>query len=152
MVILQILKEDVIRHRVGGELPLLHGKEVYRSVEVTDNVQTSTLSLADQVRLIAASMSNDDVAELERNEKVATDRLKKIAAFKSFLDGALQAMNDMGENSVTMQVSHEFKPYFNEVLLDPHSYAKYYDILIEKKDLPMNVKHYIIVKLKKKGD
>ena len=97
-------------------------------------------------------MSNDDVAELERNEKVATDRLKKIAAFKSFLDGALQTMNDMGENSVTMQVSHEFKPYFNEVLLDPHSYAKYYDILIEKKDLPMNVKHYIIVKLKKKGD
>lgn len=131
---------------------MLYGKEVYRSVEVTDNVQTSTLSITDQLRLIAASVSNDDVAELDRNEKLSTDRLKKIAAFRNFLDKAIQSMQDIGENSVTMQVSHEFKPYFNEVLLNPNSYSKYYNIWIEKKDLPMSVKHFIIVRLEKKGD
>lgn len=134
----------------GGDY-VLYGKEVYRSVEVTDDVQTSTLSIADQVRLIAASVSNDDVAELDRNEKVSTDRLKKIAAFRNFLDKAIQSMQDMGESSVTMKLSHEFKPYFNEVLLDPNSYGKYYDVWIEKKNLPMSVKHYIVVRLKKKG-
>ena len=131
---------------------MLYGKEVYRSIELTDDVQTSTLGIADQIRLIVASTSNDDVAELDRNEKVSTDRLKKIAAFRNFLDNAIQQMQDMGENSVTLKVSHEFKPYFDEVLHDPSSYGRYYDCWIEKKDLPMSVKHFVIVRLKKKGD
>lgn len=129
---------------------MLWGKEVYRSIELTDDVQTSTLSIADQLRLIAASVSNDDATELDRDEKVITDRLKKIAAFRNFLDIALQQMLDLGENRVTMKISHEFKPYFEEVLHDPNSYGKYYDCWIEPKNLPMNVKHYIIVSMCKK--
>lgn len=129
---------------------MLRGKEVYRSIELTDDVQTSALSVTDQLRLIAASMSNDDIAELEKDERVITDRLKKIAAFRNFLDIALQQMQDLGQNSVTLKVSHEFKPYFDEVLHAPKSYGKYYDCWIEQKDLPMYVKHYILVRLSKK--
>ena len=131
---------------------MLYGKEVYRSIELTDDVQTTNLSIPDQLRLIVANKSNDDVAELDMNEKVSTDRLKKIAAFRNFLDNALQQMQDLGEDSVTLKVSHEFKPYFKDVLFDPETYGRYYDCWIEKKDLPMSVKHFIIVKLKKKGD
>lgn len=129
---------------------MLRGREVYRSVEVTDDVQTSTLSVSDQLRLIAASLSNDDAAELEKDERVITDRLKKVAAFRNFLDTALQQMQDLGKDSVTMKISHEFKPYFDEVLHDEKSYGKYYDCWVEQKDLPVYVKHYIIVRLRKK--
>lgn len=130
---------------------MLHGKEVYRSIELTDDIQTSTLTIADQLRLIAASLYNDDSAELDREEKVITDRLKKIAAFRNFLDTALQQMQDLGKDSVTMRISHEFKPYFDEVLYDPETYGKYYDCWIEHKKLPMNIKHFILVRLKKKA-
>lgn len=106
--------------------------------------------MSDQLRLIAASVSNDDSAELDSEEKVITDRLKKVAAFRNFLDTAVQRMQDLGMNSVTMSVSCEFKPYFDEVLHDPKTYGKYYDCWIEQKNLPMSVKHYIIVKLWKK--
>lgn len=131
---------------------MLHGKEVYRSIQLTDDVQTSNLSIADQLRLIVSNKSNDDVAELDMNEKINTDRLKKIAAFRNFLDNALQQMQDLGKSSVTLKVSHEFKPYFEEVLFDQDTYGRYYDCFIEKKDLPMTVKHFIIVKLKKKEE
>lgn len=131
---------------------MLYGKEVYRSIQLTDDIQTSTLGIVDQLRLIAASVSNDDVAELSQREQVITDKLKTIAAFRNFLDHALQQMHDLGKNSVTLKVSHVFKPYFQEVLYDEHTYGRYYDCWIEPKDLPMNVKHYIEVKIWKKGD
>jgi hypothetical protein len=130
---------------------MLNGKEVYRSIEVTDDVQTSSLGIIDQLRLIAANISNDDAAELERNEKVSTDKLRKIASLRNFIDTALQRMQDLGENSVTMKLSSVYKPYFDEVFNNRDSYGKYYNFWIEKKNLSPNINHYVIVKISRKA-
>ena len=55
------------------------GKEVYRTIQVTDNVKTASLSFFDQIQLIFSFISsNDDSNELYANEKVSSDRLSKI--------------------------------------------------------------------------
>lgn len=129
---------------------MLHGKEVYRSVELTDDVQTSALSVSDQLRLITANMSNDEAAELDKNEKVSVSRLNKIAALKNFLDQALERMQDLGESSVTMKMISEWKPYIESVFDGKRGYGRYYKYKILSRDVPSSVKHYFLIKVWKK--
>lgn len=131
---------------------MLHGEEVYKSIELTDDVQTARLSILDQIRLMLANFSNDDVAELDKVEKVSKDKLKKIAALTQFIDKAVARMHEMGEESVTIKLSSEFLPYVDEVLSDKDGYGRYYDFKVVKKDIPINVKHTFIVRIFKKND
>lgn len=127
---------------------MLHGQEVFRSIEVTDDVQTSQLSILDQLRLIFAKLSNDDAAELDTIEKVSADKLKKIASLSDFLDKAISRMQELGESSVTVKLSSIYLPYIDEVLDKKNGYGRYYDIEIYRKKLPITVHHYFIVRLK----
>lgn len=106
---------------------MLGGKEVCRSIEVTDNVKMSDLSLSDQVRLILAAFSNNEDADLENAERLSRDRLRKIAALKSFVDKSIARMNELGKNKVTAKLSYEFLPYINDIR---RMYGKFYDIKV----------------------
>lgn len=133
-----------------GVVKMLYGEELYRSVQLDDSVQTSSLSVADQLRLIFAKMSNDDAAELEKNEKLSRDKLMKIASLKGFLDNTLQRMQEKGADSATMRLSSEYKPYFPTVFGDEKNYARYYDFEVEQKSLPKGVMHFILVRVSRK--
>ena len=126
---------------------MLDGEEVYRAVEVTDNVQTSKLNLLDQIRLIFASLSNDDVAELEKNEAVSADRLKKIASFTKLIDEATRRMSQRGEKSVTLAVSSVYKPFFETVLNDKDGYGRFFNVRIEDRQVTPGINYNIILKL-----
>lgn len=129
-----------------------NGKEVYRSIKVTDNTKTASLSLMDQIRLIFAKMSNDSSAELDVNERVSVERLKKLAGLTDFLQKAIKNMQRHGENSVTVQLSSEFLPYLDDVIGDKKGLGQFYDFNVEKRDLPISVKHFVIVRISKKQE
>ena len=129
-----------------------NGKEVYRSIKVTDNTKTASLSLMDQIRLIFAKMSNDSSAELDVNERVSVERLKKLAGLTDFLQKAIKNMQRHGENSVTVQLYSEFLPYLDDVIGDKKGLGQFYDFNVEKRDLPISVKHFVIVRISKKQE
>lgn len=104
---------------------MLGGKEVCKSIEVTDNIKMSDLSLSDQMRLILAALSNNDDADLENAERLSRDRLKKVAALKSFVDKSIERMNELGKSKVTAKLSYEFLPYIKDV---QKKYGKFYEI------------------------
>ncbi|MCI9050713.1 MAG: hypothetical protein HFI05_02125 [Lachnospiraceae bacterium] len=129
---------------------MLGGKEVYRSVKLSDNINPVSLSIVDQVRLMFAKLSNDDVAELDINEKLTINRIQKIAALDTFINKALRRMQDMGKNSVVISLSSEFLPYIDEVIDPIYGQGRFYEFEIIKRNIPINVKHSFIVKIKKK--
>lgn len=104
---------------------MLGGKEVCRAIEVTDNVKMSDLSIADQIRLILASLSNSGDAEISNADRLSVDRLKKIAALRNFIDKAIQRMNELGKSKVTAKLSHEFLPYIGDV---EKAYGRFYNL------------------------
>lgn len=129
---------------------MLNGQEVFRSLEITDDIQTAKLGILDQLRLIAANFSNNDVAELDTNEKLAGDKLKKVASLSRFIDRTTERMQELKQNSATVKLSSEYLPYIDEVFNDKDGYGRYYDFRVIKKDIPINVRHTFIVKISKK--
>ena len=97
-----------------------------------------------------AKLSNDDVAELDINEKLTINRIQKIAALDTFINKALRRMQDMGKNSVVISLSSEFLPYIDEVIDPIYGQGRFYEFEIIKRNIPINVKHSFIVKIKKK--
>lgn len=129
---------------------MLKGKEVYRSLEITDDIQTSKLGIIDQLRLLFANFSNDDSAELDTAEKMSTDKLRKVAALTNFIERALRRMDELQEASVTMKISSEFLPYIDEVMSNDTGYGRFYDYSVVKRDIPMYVKHCFILRISKR--
>lgn len=126
------------------------GKEYYRSVKLTDNIKTASLSLADQFRLLFSKLSNDDVAELNTNEKLTEARLRKVAALSNFIDKATDRLNELGENSVTVSLSSEFLPFIDEVIDPVHGKGRFYTFEVHKRNIPIDVKHTFIVIIRRK--
>lgn len=131
---------------------MLGGKEVYRSVKLTDNINPVSLSVVDQIRLMFAKLSNDDVAELDINEKITVNKMQKVAALDTFFDKAIKRMRAVGKDSVTISLSSEFLPYIDEVIDPIYGKGRFYEFEVIKRNIPINVKHTFIVKIRKKWD
>lgn len=131
---------------------MLGGKEVYRSVKLTDNINPVSLSVVDQIRLMFAKLSNDDVAELDINEKITVNKMQKVAALDTFLDKAIKRMQAVGKDSVTISLSSEFLPYIDEVIDPIYGKGRFYEFEVIKRNIPINVKYTFIVKIRKKWD
>lgn len=129
---------------------MLNGKEVYRSLEVTEDIQTAKLGILDQIRLITANLSNNDLAELDAMEKLSVDRLKKVSSLSLFIEKTTDKMKMIGENSATVKLSSEYLPYLDEVINDKNGFGRYYKFNVMKKDIPLSVKHTFIMKISKK--
>ena len=128
------------------------GKEVYRCIKLTDNIKPSSLGVMDQIRLMFSKISNDDVAELDTQEKLSVSRLKKLAALSRFIDTATKRLNDLHESCVTVQLASEFLPFIDEVIDPVRGKGRFYDFEVIKPDIPIEVKHQFIVRIRKKKD
>ena len=127
------------------------GKEVYRSIKVTDNTKTSSLGLMDQIRLLCSSLSHDDVKELDAYEKLSVDKLRKLAALKDFFEKAISRLEKSKEDSVTLSISSEFLNCIDEVVSEDKGYGKYYNIQVFKRDPHYTAPHKFIVRISLKG-
>ena len=126
------------------------GKEVYRSVKVTDNVKIAALGVPDQIRLLLSKFSNDDMADLDREKKVNEDKLRKLAALNLFIDQATNRMEQMKKHSVTISLASEFLPYLPEVADKKYGKGQYYDFEWEKRELPPTVSYKVLLRISKK--
>lgn len=129
---------------------MLNGKEVYRSLEVTEDIQTAKLGILDQIRLITANLSNNDIAELDAMEKLSVDRLRKISSLSIFIEKTTDKMKKLGEKSATVKLSSEYLPYLDEVIDKKSGFGRYYEFNVMKKDIPLSVRHTFIMKISKK--
>ena len=127
-----------------------NNQEVYRSIEISDSVKTSSLSVLDQIRLIFASFANDDVLELDKEEKMTVIKLRKIAALRSLFETAVTKMETMGKDSVMLKVSSSFLPYIEYVTNASTGYGQFFNINIYKKELPPTVPHFFHVQINKR--
>jgi len=130
---------------------MLGKEEVYRSIQVDDNVELTSLSIIDQIRLIFAKLSNDDVNELSSREKVSVDALQKIAALRGFLDKVIYRLQNSDANSVTIELASEFLPFLDNVINEETGLGRYYNFKVQKRDLRSTVSFKFIVVISKKG-
>lgn len=125
-------------------------KEVYRSVKLTDNINTAQLKVVDQLRLLLSKVSNNDEAELDARTKLNSEKMRRISALNRLIDNAVERMRKLGESQVTIGISSEFLPYIDEVVDKKHGKGRYYNIDVYKKDLPITVKHLFRIVIRKK--
>lgn len=129
------------------------GQVIYRSVKMDDNTNRTALSVMDQIKLVLASFSNDTESELDVAEKLSADKLKKISALTMLFEKAISRARELGKDSVTLKVASEFIPYLDEVIDEDKGFGRYYDVQVLRKNLPLTIKHDIVVTIRtKKGD
>lgn len=126
------------------------GKEVCRHIKITDNLKTSTLSVADQIRLLFSKVSNSDVAELDAMEKVSAERLKQIARLSRFIDKVTSRLSDSDVDSATVALSSEFIPYFDEVFDPVHGKGRFYKFTVHERDIHLDIQYKVVVHIQKK--
>ena len=123
---------------------------VTKSIKPDDNTTLAKLSVADMIRLLFSKLSNNDVAELDANEKLSKDYLKHVASLSRFIDRATEKLVDGREESVTVRLSSEYLPYLDEVINPNTGKGRFFNFDVHKKDLPTGVKHTFIVKISKR--
>lgn len=130
---------------------MLGGKEeVYRSIKMSDNIKLAALSIPDQIRLIFSKLSNDDVAELDSMERLSADKLRKIAALTRLFETAISKFQEIGERSVTLEVSSEFLPFIDEVIDEEKGLGKFYEFKVYKRNISISIPHKFIVTITKR--
>ena len=123
------------------------GKVIYRSIKMDDNTNRTSLNVMDQIKLILASFSNNTESELDISEKLSADKLKKIAALTTLFEKAIARAKELQQSSVTLKVSSDFLPYLDDVIEEQHGLGRYYRFEIFKKDLPLTVNHFFVVRI-----
>lgn len=123
---------------------------ITKAIKPDENTTLAKLSLTDMIRLLFSKISNNDVAELDANEKLSASYLKNVASLSKFIDRATERIINGTEKSVTVQLSSEYLPFIDEVIDPINGKGRYFNFEVYKKDLPQSVKHKFIVKISKK--
>lgn len=123
---------------------------ITKAIKPDENTTLAKLSLTDMIRLLFSKISNNDVAELDANEKLSASYLKNVASLNKFIDRATERIINGTEKSVTVQLSSEYLPFIDEVIDPINGKGRYFNFEVYKKDLPQSVKHKFIVKISKK--
>ena len=123
---------------------------ITKAIKPDENTTLAKLSLTDMIRLLFSKISNNDVAELDANEKLSASYLKNVASLSKFIDKATERIINGAEKSVTVQLSSEYLPFIDEVIDPINGKGRYFNFEVYKKDLPQSVKHKFIVKISKK--
>lgn len=123
------------------------GKEVYRSVKLTDDVNPMGLGVLDQIRLIFRKASNDEQMELESEERLNVARLELLAGLNSLFSNAVEETKRRDKESVTLSVSSRFLPVLDEVIDSELGMGRFYLFDVYKPSVPINVDHTFIVKI-----
>jgi hypothetical protein len=123
---------------------------ITKAIKPDENTTLAKLSLTDMIRLLFSKISNNDVAELDANEKLSASYLKNVASLSKFIDKATERIINGTEKSVTVQLSSEYLPFIDEVIDPVNGKGRYFNFEVYKKDLPQSVKHKFIVKISKK--
>ena len=126
-------------------------KEVSRAPRLDDNVNLARLSAIDTIRLVMSKITKNEMEELENAEKLSAEKLKRLGSLNSLIESATYEMNKRKEDSVTLNLSSMYLPYVDECMSDKTGWGRFYDIDIQKRNIPANVKHYFLCVISKKN-
>lgn len=123
---------------------------VSRHIKVTEDTTLAKLGVFDQIKLLIARFSNNDVAELDAAEKLSGAAARMKASLLKLIKTAAKGMQDGSMQSATLQVSSKYLPYIDDVIDPVRGEGRYYDFEVYKKDLPADVEYKFLLVIKKK--
>lgn len=129
-------------------------KELFRSPVIDDNTNLSTLSIIDLLRVIIKALSKNDEAELNAQERINKDKLKKIGSLRKFIENSISEMKEKKKTSVTTNMSSTYLPYIDEVINNKTGLGRFYNFKISRNEnIPLTIEHKFILRisLKDKG-
>lgn len=126
-------------------------KEVSRSIVIDDNVNLTLLSFPDMVRLVISTFNRDEAAELETEEKISKERLKKLGSLDDLFRHVTNKMERIHKSSATLNLSSSYLPYIDEVIDDKKGWGRFYNITYQRRDIPLDIKHKFICVIRKKS-
>lgn len=125
-------------------------KEVARAPKLDDNVNLARLGAIDTIRLVMSKMTKNEMEELENAEKLSAEKLRRLGSLNSLIETAVDEMNRRKEKSVTLNLSSVYLPYVDECMDTKTGWGRFYDIDIQKRNIPANVKHYFLCIIRKR--
>lgn len=125
-------------------------KEVARAPRLDDNVNLARLGAIDTIRLVMSKMTKNEMEELENAEKLSAEKLRRLGSLNSLIETAVDEMNKRKEKSVTLNLSSVYLPYVDECMDKTTGWGRFYDIDIQKRGIPANVKHYFLCVIRKR--
>lgn len=126
-------------------------KEVARSPKIDDNINLARLTASDTFRLVMAKLTKNEMEELENAEKLSAEKLRRVGSLNSLIETAVDEMNRRKEKSVTLNLSSVYLPYVDECVSEKTGWGRFYDINVQKRNIPQNVKHYFLCTIRKKS-
>ena len=120
---------------------------VNRSIKLTDDVMPQTLGIMDQLKLLAKQFSNEDLAELDSAEKISAHRLQMQATLASLIEKAVARMQQLGEDSVWLEIPSEYEPYIEAVTNPKTGRGRFYDIKTYASSEHLALKHVILMRV-----
>ena len=127
-------------------------QRMFKSVIISDDLNTANLSITDELRLLFQNVGNEDVIALDAQTKLIKEQIVKKAALTRLLQTACDKMKEKNEEGVTLSVSSTFLPFIDEVVDPIDGMGRFYHFeVLRNNDIPPEVKYYFIVRIEKKG-
>lgn len=124
---------------------------VSNTIKLTENVDTSKLSIIDELRLLFTRFNNEEEIAIENATKLNHDMLLKVSSLTNLFNTAVDKMKELGETCVTLSVSSVYLPVLDRVISDKDGLGVLYSFeVIRRKDIPIN-DYYFTVRIRLKG-
>lgn len=128
----------------------MEGEIISSRVKATESTTIAKLTVFDQIKLLLHKFNNDDVAELDAAEKLASTQLRMQASLTKLFKTAAKGLETGEHTMVTLSVSSKYIPYIDDVIDKKRGLGRFYDFEVIKQDLPINVDYMFIVKIRRK--
>lgn len=125
-------------------------KEVARTPKLDDNVNLARLGAIDTIRLVMSKFTKNEMEELENAEKLSAEKLRRLGSLNSLIETSVNEMNRRKESSVTLNLSSIYLPYIDECVDTKTGWGRFYNIDVQKRSIPANVKHYFLCIISRK--
>lgn len=129
---------------------MIDGEYVGSRIKPTENTALVKLSVIDQFKLILSKIANNDVAELDANEKLSVNALRMKASLTNLFQTAISKIETGEKNSCMLEVSSEYIPFLDDVIDPEYGLGRFYNFTVYKKDLPITVKFKFLIKIERK--
>lgn len=128
-------------------------KPIYKSIKVTNNTQVHRLPVIDQLKLLVSTLFNNESVKLEATEKISREDILMQSSLSNLVDTFISEMKEHNEKSVTTSISSRFKPYFDVVFSKEDGKGRFYDFIVEDKDMSfIGIDYYITVTISERRD
>lgn len=124
-------------------------KPIFVTMKATDDTDVLKLPIIEQIKLLFGKVNQSEIQKLEAAEKVNRARLEMESNLIALVNRVTERMRQLGEDSVTVAISSEFIPYFDDVLNEKTGKGRFYDFTFKYPNTPiLGVEYKVEVTIK----